>query len=430
MLQDEEIAEEMFSQVVMAKNVELDKLKVLMKPAVTFSGDVLLSARSPSGDLYIILGDFTGHGLVAALGALPVSEVFRTMTLKGFSLESIVKEINRKLYTLLPADKFLALGFVSIHYNKQSASLLNAGIPDIFLINDNRDIKQKFPANHLALGIIDGIDVSSIYEIDFDENDILLMTTDGLIEANNPSGMMYGEERLEACIKSSTEKNIIRNIGKDLNDFTEEVQQHDDISILAIPFKSLMHEVNEDDCNRKININKGGKFEKINELTIWRYNFNIHNIIMARSDPIPVLVGKIQELEDIKGHSHNIFLILSELFNNALDHGVLKLNSRLKYGVDGFTEYLELREQRMDELKDINIMMVVQKISMDSHEFLKICCCDSGDGFDYTKEIERLCENTKLSGRGIGLLNELCDSIEYKGNGNEVEVYYQMDRGL
>ena len=98
---DQEIARQVYARVVTASNVATDVIREKMRPATVFSGDVLLSAHAPSGDLHILLGDFTGHGLAAALGALPASEVFRAMTGKGFSAAQVLQGVNRKLYALL-----------------------------------------------------------------------------------------------------------------------------------------------------------------------------------------------------------------------------------------------------------------------------------------------------------------------------------------
>ncbi|HID72687.1 TPA: response regulator, partial [Candidatus Micrarchaeota archaeon] len=105
---NQEIAAHVFSKVVMEENQAIDDLRLFLRPAARFSGDLLLSARSPSGALYVLLGDFTGHGLAAALGAVPASQIFRAMTAKGFECKQIVQELNRKLHALLPTGMFMA----------------------------------------------------------------------------------------------------------------------------------------------------------------------------------------------------------------------------------------------------------------------------------------------------------------------------------
>ena len=430
-LHDEEIAEELFTDVVMAENVELEHLQVMLRPAVTFSGDILMSARSPSGDLYVILGDFTGHGLVASIGALPVSEIFRAMTKKGFALNSILKEMNKKLEHLLPGDKFLAVGAISISRDVKTATVWNGGIPSIIHLSKNKEIINRFPAEHLALGIIDEIDGEKPIQIDLNAGDALVLYTDGVIEATDPDKNMFGEERFENHLTSSETSNVLVDIEKDLIGFTEGYAQDDDISMVIIPCTENIAVSDE-----KETIAENEDVEKsIIDFSItddenikleWQWDFNAYAASLSRIDPVPVLISQIQELEEIKNHRQNLFLILSELFNNALDHGILGLDSKMKSDPDGFTEYLEKRETGLESLTNENILITIEKFNFYNSEYLKINIKDSGDGFDMTKKKEDFSKNKKFSGRGIQLVKELCFHVEYKGNGNEVEVVYQL----
>ena len=154
MQRDEEIAEQVFSSAVVADNVALDQIRSLLKPASVFSGDLLLTAFAPSHDLHVLLGDFTGHGLAAALGALPTSEVFRSMTAKGFAPHQILYAINNKLNALLPTGMFLAAQFLKVDYHLDHISLINCGMPDCFLIDgQNQQIKKRISSQGLPLGI-------------------------------------------------------------------------------------------------------------------------------------------------------------------------------------------------------------------------------------------------------------------------------------
>lgn len=430
-LRDEEIAEELFSRVVMNENVELDKLQVMLRPAVTFSGDILLTARSPSGELYVLLGDFTGHGLVASIGALPTSDVFRTMTKNGFALSRILKELNRKLENLLPCDKFLALGAISVAKDVKSAKIWNGGIPSIIHLNAKREILNNFPAEHLALGILENIDNEKPVHIDLSDGDSLVMYTDGVIEACSPSKEMYGEERFTTHLKNSNIDDILINVEKDLIKFTEGYAQDDDISMVVIPCtqdlaaidEKHLIEINEDIEKKIVDLSV---HDDVNINIEWQWEFSIYAASLSRIDPVPVLLSQIHELENIKDHRQNLFLILSELFNNALDHGILKLDSKMKSDPDGFTEYIEQREQRLQALTNENISVSIEKVDFYKLKYLKINVKDSGDGFDLNNRIQDLDINEKFSGRGIKLVKELCFHVEYKCNGNEVEVIYQF----
>lgn len=430
-LRDEEIAEELFSRVVMAENVELDKLHVMLRPAVTFSGDILLTARSPSGELYVLLGDFTGHGLVASIGALPTSDVFRTMTRNGFSLSSILKELNRKLEYLLPGDKFLALGAISVAKDVKSAKIWNGGIPSIIHLNSKKEIINHFPAEHLALGILENIDDEKPLHVDLNDGDALVLYTDGVIEACSPGKKMYGEERFVAHLKNSNTDDILVNIEKDLIEFTEGYVQDDDISMVIIPCTQELSVTDEKD---RLELNEDSE-QSVIDLSVrndeninveWEWEFSIYAASLSRIDPVPVLLSQINDLENIKEHRQNLFLILSELFNNALDHGILKLDSKMKLDPEGFSDYIDLREQRMKSLADEKISISIEKIDFYNIKYLKINVKDSGDGFDLDKGIQDLDVNKKFSGRGIKLVKELCFHVEYKCKGNEVEVIYQF----
>src|SRR3546814_8115398 len=55
--------------------------------------------------MHILLGDFTGHGLPAAVGAMPLAEVFYGMTAKGYGLAQILREMNAKLKRILRSEE-------------------------------------------------------------------------------------------------------------------------------------------------------------------------------------------------------------------------------------------------------------------------------------------------------------------------------------
>ena len=67
-------------------------IRYLLSPYALFNGDLLLAACTPSGNMHLLLGDFTGHGLPAAVGAMPLAEVFYGMTAKGFGLAETLRE--------------------------------------------------------------------------------------------------------------------------------------------------------------------------------------------------------------------------------------------------------------------------------------------------------------------------------------------------
>ena len=81
-------------EVALGQNVQSDRLRAFIAPMTGFSGDMIRTADAPGGGLVAMLGDFTGHGLPAALGALPVSQLFHELSAKGEPVEVIAQRMN------------------------------------------------------------------------------------------------------------------------------------------------------------------------------------------------------------------------------------------------------------------------------------------------------------------------------------------------
>ncbi|MBF0510684.1 MAG: fused response regulator/phosphatase, partial [Deltaproteobacteria bacterium] len=76
-------AERIFTNIIQREAPDAPNVKFMISPAEHVSGDVLLVASTPMGAQHILLGDFTGHGLSAAIGATTVANVFNAMSAKG-----------------------------------------------------------------------------------------------------------------------------------------------------------------------------------------------------------------------------------------------------------------------------------------------------------------------------------------------------------
>ncbi|MCF6354063.1 MAG: fused response regulator/phosphatase [Candidatus Polarisedimenticolaceae bacterium] len=425
---EEEIAEKVFSGAVIAGNVMPEKLKALMRPAALFSGDVLLTAHAPNGDLNVLLGDFTGHGLSAALGALPVSESFRAMTVKGFSVDQILNEINRKLHALLPTGMFMAAQLVRINHAMDNMTLCCCGMPDILVTNAaGTEIKHRIPSAGLPLGIIPDEDyLHSISNITADLGDRALLASDGVTEARSPDGEYFGQKRLEQQLSQGTNQgNIVESIASALEEFCLDAPQDDDISLVEVPFLPDVLATLDNELpatHGKATIQKDGSDLPHNSL---RFEVKLEGPRLLKVDPVPLLINQIQELESLKEQRRVIFTILSELYTNALDHGILNLDSTLKAEPGGFTTYFTEREKRLQELSEGYITISIHSRLYSTGGEIIIRVEDSGSGFDYKNYLSNIQTDSSIpSGRGLMLTKELCKSVIFCEPGNKVEATY------
>ena len=122
-------------------------------------------------------------------------------------------------------------------------------------------------------------------------------------------------------------------------------------------------------------------------------------------------------------------MILSELYSNALEHGVLELSSDKKKSNEGFSHYYEERERRLASLNSGYVKISVKVTSDNNDRVIELYVEDSGAGFDY-KSINYDISNTALLyNRGLALLNQFCDKLEFSKNGSAVKAHYHWRVG-
>jgi two-component system, HptB-dependent secretion and biofilm response regulator len=381
------------------------------------SGDILCSAAYPSGNHIILVGDNTGHGLPAAIGSMITCETFYSMVEKGFDIHVIIEEINKKLYHLLPSDRFLAACIMEFDADYNGVNLWTAGIPNVLICNVNGELKESLPSMHFALGIklINEKEVIPV-RINLDEGDRIYAYTDGLTEVFNNSGQMYGEQRLLDIIKiSHTERNRVSAIIKDTKKFSENAIATDDVLLLEVSCdKSLVKKSKKN----KINSNE---IEPMN----WQVKFEFQTDVISKSNPIPTLIQTIVNIQGFGGHREKLFLILTEMYSNAVEHGILKLDSSIKEEENGFLKYYDLRQSRLEQLEKGNITIEIEHYIEGEKGVVLFKIENDGAGFDYDKVIANLSKHNNKSGRGIPLLYDLCRKCEYSNGGRKLAVEYE-----
>ncbi len=429
---DAELAEQLMASVIDSRNYLPSNVSIVKQAASLFSGDIQLSERCPNGDINILLGDFTGHGLRSSIGAIPVSETFRSMTRKGFSLLEIASQINQQLYDLLPCDLFLAAGFVTLSLDEKSFYAINAGIPDIFHIDEEGQVVHRIISSHPPLGIMEKLMSSLLLEvhgIKVDEH--LLLISDGVLEARDSKNELFGEERLLNAINScQNSKTLAQSILKQVNQFGEEVNQSDDISIINITYQFDKLANDSWPIYRTDNLTEVS-LSAINEKPAWSWEIVLNDQKLSNVNPVPLAMNQLKDLEEDGEHWQSIYTILTELYINALDHGILRLDSTLKDSANGFSHYFKLRAERLTHKTCGSISISIDMFSLQHGGKVLIRVKDSGEGFDVESVLKKRINNEKglneLSGRGIELVSKLCETLNYHENGTSVEASYLWD---
>jgi len=421
-----EFAEHIFKNITSRATIDLPYLK-FWKSTMSkslFSGDLLLTARKPGGGLHILLCDFTGHGLPAAVGALPVSEIFIAMTNRGFELPDVVTEINKKLYRELPTGFFCAAAFIDIDVTTRTLQIWNAGLPDIVLFDFDREESYRIPSAHLALGITNqdkGYKEVAIYPIT--DNQALFMYTDGLIEVVNNEGEMYGCERFERYFLGPKNADLIDDIKQDIMLFRGDADQHDDITCVQLNCFDAVSDLNFDQVETQKTASKKGVIA-----AEWGTTLDFSGEMLKEVNPIPMLMNTLSNILFIDECKQKLFTVLNELYSNALDHGLLGLKSEYKNTPEGFVGYYKERERRLENLREGRIKISLEQVKNNDGYVLKIKVMHTGEKFDIDNVISNSTHHNELvpSGRGIKLVNSLCGKVEYSDEGRTVKATFSL----
>lgn len=234
--EEERIARHVFEAITKRNNDTIPEISLWSEPMGIFSGDMMLSTRLPSGNVRVILCDFTGHGLPAALGAVPVSVIHSAMAKKGLPLEVLMKELNDRLNDLLPIGIFCCIAGIDLDAENQKAFIWNAGLPEVLIVSKNGGVSQRVSSTHLPLGVV-SYDEDELHceEISLEPGDSIYALSDGLTEAENEAGTMFGQQQFEKLLMQPTdEEGRLLDIRNSLANYVGKAPSTDDVSLIEI----------------------------------------------------------------------------------------------------------------------------------------------------------------------------------------------------
>ncbi|WP_063465429.1 SpoIIE family protein phosphatase [Ectothiorhodospira sp. BSL-9] len=410
--QEQKLAERVFSRAVNDRNVHTEQFGLVQRPATTFNGDLVLTQDLPDGGVRILLGDFTGHGLAAAIGALPVAETFRTMTRKGVDDEQVLDEINRKLYRVLPPERFMAACLVSIPGSGREIRWWNGGMPSAWL--RTQEGLQELASHALPLGILPELsDRETPRRVAVRRDDRLLMMSDGLLEARDPGGRMFMDHGFAGVLEAWTHGGaVLPDLLQALEEHCADQRPEDDVAILETPLDPELF--SRPPVSRERHPEGG-----------WTWSLTLED---ERLGDLPSLESALRPLGLLDGLEEDagpLETIVNELYSNALEHGVLRLDSPMKADPDGFCNYYQERGRRLAEGCRGRVDVSVAYEPGETHGMLRVKISDSGPGFDTQQWDDVSLDTTRPWGRGIALVRDLCDAVVFDDSGSRVEAVYR-----
>ncbi|HMB00372.1 MAG TPA: GAF domain-containing SpoIIE family protein phosphatase [Spirochaetota bacterium] len=215
-------------------------------PRLDFYG-YSLAAKGVGGDYYdyyrfddkhygIIMSDVAGKGVPASLVMVILRSTFRATAAPGVEPDKILESLNSSTAGEVSQERYATCFYYTFDAEKMQIKYANAAHGPLFFYHAAADSFEELDADGMPLGIVK----ESQYQaksIAVEQNDILVLYTDGVTEAMNADRNQYSAERLKEQIKKNKDfsaKKITENIHTDIDKFVAGAPQHDDQTLFVV----------------------------------------------------------------------------------------------------------------------------------------------------------------------------------------------------
>jgi anti-sigma regulatory factor (Ser/Thr protein kinase) len=155
----------------------------------------------------------------------------------------------------------------------------------------------------------------------------------------------------------------------------------------------------------------------------WSASFEFRAQTLRHFNPLPFLLQFLLEVQELRSQAGALYTVIAELYSNALEHGVMGLDSRLKRDAQGFSRYYAERSALLASLDQGFVRFHLQLAPEADGGRLTLRVEDSGSGFD-PQAIPEPQQGGMLSGRGMALVRQLTDRCSYSADGRCASVEF------
>ncbi|OQX95392.1 hypothetical protein B6I21_05655 [candidate division KSB1 bacterium 4572_119] len=215
-----------------AKNYQIAGINI---SSLHVSGDYFDCIQLDENRLCLAIADVSGKGPSASLLMANLQAVLNVLIDTDDSLNNVTSKINNLIHKNTNYDKFITFFIGILNTKDNTFAYVNAGHNPPYLVHKNSEL-ETLEDGGLLLGMMPNVDYD-LSTTTLMTGDWIVMFTDGVTEAKNDLDEDYEEERLIEVIqqnKSGTAEEMKQAILESMKEFTEDVPQSDDITILVL----------------------------------------------------------------------------------------------------------------------------------------------------------------------------------------------------
>ena len=255
MLDELTIASQLQRDILPLKNSDVDGLQISAKnKAATEVGGDSFNFFTKKGKTYIYIGDVTGHGVSAGLIMTMVNSLMSVFTDMYSDAFDVVVNVNHYIKRHIKKAMFMTMVLLSWDNDKKTMSYVGAGHEHIIVYSASTGRCDAIVSGGVALGMVpDNSKIIKEKNLALEEGDVVVLFTDGITEARNPEGDLFGLENLKKAVVEYAQEysadGINYHIARDVSNFMKDHKQDDDMTLLVMKRTSKTSEKNSENIS-------------------------------------------------------------------------------------------------------------------------------------------------------------------------------------
>ncbi|MGP1438119.1 MAG: PP2C family protein-serine/threonine phosphatase [Treponema sp.] len=234
---------EMSNQIIgsIQKNMDVIKNRNIEVANISYSahqlgGDFIDFIKLTEDKYFFLIGDVSGKGLSASMSMVILKSTLRTFLVETHDFKELIVKVNNFIKTNLPRSTFFAGLFAIIDLATSTIYYVNCGIPLMSMFVDSYKNVIEIQGEGRVLGFVKNIaPYIKVRKITLNPNDVIFLTTDGLLDSINLCNVKFGSERVNRLLlslKNKTAPVIVDTIYKNLTSFIS-AEIEDDVTMLV-----------------------------------------------------------------------------------------------------------------------------------------------------------------------------------------------------
>jgi PAS domain S-box-containing protein len=206
-------------------------------PAAFAGGDMFDYMTMAGGKVGVVIGDVCGHGIGAALQMASTLAFLRSLAQTCATIGEIMTRANRFVVEQIDQQTFITLMLLRLDPRTRTLTYANAGHPAGYVLDARGRVRAELRSSTVPLGITDDVDFPVGDPLVLQPGDIVVLMTDGILEAQSPEGRWFGRDRVLEVVRSAragTSQAILEELRRAISRHSQTEVPLDDLTAVII----------------------------------------------------------------------------------------------------------------------------------------------------------------------------------------------------